>query len=351
MASQELSDRARHLLAVLVRQYIETGEAVSSQVLAQRSRLGVSSATVRHVLAQLEDGGFLHQPHTSAGRVPTDRGYRAFVDQLLDGRRATRPPQALEAELRQQAGRSPLEEDLLATVTHLVTRASGNVGFTLSANRDAVLEQIDFVPLGGSRLLVVVVVRGGQVAQKMVDAGEDVSRDELIQASNYLNTEFAGLSLDDIRAAVLARLRQERTLYDRLLARALRLANSTLEQMPEQQTFHLEGVSSLLDTDVTVEQGVPLATLRSLIELMEEKARLIHLLNEYIDGPGLTVVIGGEHASPDLRRFSLVASTSVEGATTRTVGVIGPTRMHYSRAIGVVDGTAQAVSRVLRETH
>ncbi len=351
MGSTPLTDRARHLLAVLVRQYIETGEAVSSQVLAQRSRLGVSSATVRHVLSALEEAGYLHQPHTSAGRVPTDLGYRAFVDQLLEGRRAPRTPQALEAELRQHAGRAPLEQDLLATVAHLVTRASRNVGFTLSAHRVAVLEQIEFVPLGGPRILVVVVARGGQVAQKLVDAGEDVSREELTQAANYLNTEFAGLALDDIRAAVLERLRQERTLYDRLFARALRLANSTLEQMPEQTTFHLEGVSSLLDTDVTLDQAVPLTTLRVLIELMEEKARLIHLLNQYIDGPGLTVVIGGEHASPDLRRFSLVASTSVDGPTIRTVGVIGPTRMHYSRAIGVVDGTAQAVSRVLRETH
>jgi heat-inducible transcriptional repressor len=348
MGSLELPDRSRRLLATLVREYIETGEAVSSQTLARRSGLGVSSATIRNVVAQLEDAGYVHQPHTSAGRVPTDRGYRFFVDLLLESKRSTRPAAALEQELRQQAGRSPLAHDLLAAVTHLVTKASRHVGFTLSESRIAVLQRIEFIPLGGPRILVVVVSRGDQVTQKVVDAGEDVRPEELVQAANYLNTEFAGLPLIDVRAAVLDRLRQERTLYDRLMARALRLANSTLEQMPQQHTFHLEGVSSLLDA-TTSHDSVGLSTLRALLEMMEEKERLIHLLNQYIDGPGLTVVIGAEHSAPDLRSFSLVASTSVDGSTIRTVGIIGPTRMHYSRAIGVVDGSALAVSRVLRD--
>ena len=351
MGSLEISDRSRRLLATLVREYIETGEAVSSQALVDRSRLGVSSATIRNVLGLLEQEGYVHQPHPSAGRVPTDRGYRVFVDLLLEGRRAARAPQSVETELRQQAERSPLEHDLLAAATHLVTRASRHVAFTLSANPVAVLERIEFIPVGGPRVLVVVVARGGQVLQKMVEADENLQHDELVQASNYLNIEFSGMPLVEVRSAVLERLRQERTLYDRLLARALRLANSTLEQMPEQQMFHLEGMSSLLDAVASAEHGLPLATLRALLDLMEEKERLIHLLNQYIDGPGLTVVIGAEHTTPDLRPFSLVASTSVDGATIRTVGVIGPTRMHYSRAIGVVDGTAHAVSRVLRDTH
>jgi len=148
-----------------------------------------------------------------------------------------------------------------------------------------------------------------------------------------------------VRDAVLARLCQERTLYDQLLARALRLANSTLEQLPKQQVFFVDGASSLLDAQ---DGSVSIATLRALIEMMEEKERLVRLLNQYIDGPGLTVVIGAEHAAPDLRPFSLIASTSDDGTTIRTVGVIGPTRMHYSRAITVVDGTTQAVTRVLR---
>jgi len=346
--SFELSDRSRRLLSTLVREHIESGEPVSSQLVARESGLGVSSQTVRNALAQLEEHGYLHQPHTSAGRVPTDLGYRAFVDLLLESRKPARSPADVEQQLRQQAGRTPLMDDLLASVSHLVSRAARHVGFALAANDGAVLQRIEFVPLDGSQILVVVVARGNQITQKVVDAGERVRPDDLAQAARYLNTEFAGLPLFDVREAVLARLKQERTLYDQLLARALTLARSTLEDLPNAQMFHVEGAASLLEDG---QEGVSAVTLRALLEMMEEKERMIHLLNAYIDGPGLTIVIGTEHTSPNLRRFSLIACTAIDGSTTRTVGVIGPTRMHYSRAITLVDGTTQAVSRVLRDTH
>ena len=346
MGSSELSPRSRRLLATLVSHYIETGEPVASQVLARQSGLGLSSATVRNALAHLEEAGYLHQPHTSAGRVPTDRAYRVFVDQLLAERKPTRPAMNVEHQLRQQAERSPLVDDLLASVTHLVARAARHVGFALAGNHGAVLQRIEFVALGGSRVLVVVVSRGNQVLQKVVDAGEELRPEDLGFAARYLNTEFAGLQLVDVREAVLARLLQDRILYDQLLARALRLAQSTLEQLPQTPAFHVEGLASLLGESG---QDVSLDTLRSLVEMMEEKERMVRLLSRYIDGPGLTIVIGAEHSAPDLRPFSLVASTVVDGGATRTVGVIGPMRMHYSRAITLVDGTTQAVSRVLRE--
>jgi len=349
MGSFELSDRSRRLLATLVREYIESGEPVSSTVVARESGLGVSSQTVRNALAQLEEHGYLHQPHTSAGRVPTDLAYRAFVDLLLESRKPARSSADVEQQLRQQAGRTPLMDDLLASVSHMVSRAARHVGFALAANERAVLQRIEFVPLDGSQVLVVVVASGSQITQKVIDAGERVRPDDLAQAARYLNTEFAGLPLLEVRDAVLDRLRQERTLYDRLLGRALNLARSTLEDLPNVQAFHVEGVASLLDQGPN--EGVSTATLRALVEMMEEKERMIHLLNAYIDGPGLTVVIGAEHTAPGLRRFSLIACTAIDGSTTRTVGVIGPTRMHYSRAIALVDGTTQAVSRVLREAH
>src|SRR5688572_7004949 len=346
MGSFELSDRPRRVLATLVREYIETGEPVPSQMLARKSGLGVSSATVRNVLAQLEELGYVHQPHTSAGRVPTDRGYRVFVDLLLEGRRPAKPTVSMEHQIRQRAGRSPLIDDLLVSVTHLVSRAARHVGFALSDSQGAVLQRIEFVPLGDRRVLVVVVSRGNQITQKVIDNGEDLVPSDLVQAANYLNTEFSGLELFDVREAVLARLQQERTLYDQLLSRALRLAQQTLEELPSQPAFYVEGLASLFeDAGETFSR----ATLRSLLQMMEEKERLVRLLNEYIDGPGLTVVIGTEHSAPDLRPFSLIASTAVDGNTIRTVGVIGPTRMHYSRAITLVDGTTQAVSRVLRD--
>lgn len=348
MSSFELSDRSRRLLVALVRRHIDSGEPVSSQVLAKESGLGVSSATIRSVVAQLEDLGYVKQPHTSAGRVPTDRGYRAFVDLLIEGRRPARAPVSVEHHIRQQAERSPLMDDLLMSVTHLVSRAARHVGFALVDIQGGVLQRIEFVPLGGRRVLVVMVSHGGQVTQKVIEACEDLHSADLVQAANYLNTEFGGLGLLEVREAVIARLQQERTLYDELLGRALRLARQTLEDLPAQPSFHVEGAASLLED---VDETVSRATLRSLLQMMEEKERLVRLLNEYIDGPGLTVVIGVEHSAPDLRSFSLIASTAVDGNAMRTVGVIGPTRMHYSRAISLVDGTTQAVSRVLREAH
>ena len=237
-------------------------------------------------------------------------------------------------------------DDLLVSVSHVVSRAARYVGFALADNHGGVLQRIEFVALGGSRVLVVVVSRGNQITQKVVDAGEEVRPVDLLQAANYLNTEFAGLQLADVREAVLARLQQERSLYDELLRRALRLAQQTLETLPGQPSFHVEGAAALLDN---ADDSVSRATLRALLEMMEEKERLVHLLNQYIDGPGLTVVIGAEHLDPNLRSFSLIVSTYGDGMAIGTVGVIGPTRMRYPRAIDVVDGAAQAVSRVLRD--
>jgi heat-inducible transcriptional repressor len=301
------------------------------------------------VLAQLEDSGYLHQPHTSAGRVPTDRGYRVFVDLLLESRRPMRTPHNVEHQLRQQAVRSPLVDDVLASVTHLVARAARHVGFALAGDDRAVLQRIEFVPLGGSRVLVIVVSRGNQVLQKVVDLGEEVLPDELVRAASYLNTEFAGLGLLDVRDAVRSRLQEERTLYDELRSRALRLARSGLDDLPQRQTFHVEGAAALVAD--SPHEGMSPATLQVLLEMMEEKERMIRLLNEYIDGPGLTVIIGTEHSTPGLRPFSLIASTVIDDGAVRTVGVIGPLRMHYSRAIALVDGSTRAVSRVLREAN
>jgi len=346
MGSFELPDRSRRLLATLVREYIETGEAVSSQVLARESSLGVSSATVRNLLAQLEEMGYVYQPHTSAGRVPTDRAYRVFVDQLLEGRKPAKPSATVEIRLRQQAERSPLMGDLLSDVSHLVARAARVVAFAISDNEGAILQRIEFVPLGAQRVLVVVVAADGKVTQKTIESDGALRADDLVRAANYLNTEFAGLPLLDVRDAVAARLEMDRSLYDELLRRALRLAQASLEDISRQQAFSVEGASALIESGSA--DGVSLATLRALLEMMDEKERMLHLLNEYIDGPGLTVIIGAEHTAPGLRPFTLIAATAVDGGATRTVGIIGPTRIDYSRTITLVDGTTQAVSRVLR---
>jgi heat-inducible transcriptional repressor len=277
--------------------------------------------------------------------VPTDLAYRVFVDQLLEGRRPAKPSATVEIRLRQQAERSPLMGDLLSDVSHLVARAARVVAFAISDNEGAILQRIEFVPLGGARVLVVVVASDGKVTQKAIEADGALGADDLVRAANYLNTEFAGLPLLDVRDAVSARLEMDRSLYDELLRRALRLAQASLEDISRQQAFSVEGASALLENGP---DGVSVATLRALLEMMDEKERMLHLLNQYIDGPGVTVVIGAEHTAPGLRPFSLIAATAVDGGATRTVGVIGPTRIDYSRTIALVDGTSQAVSRVLR---
>jgi heat-inducible transcriptional repressor len=211
-----------------------------------------------------------------------------------------------------------------------------------------ILKEIDFVPLSSTKVLVVVVTDDGQLTRKAIDVGESLNPQDLRQAANYLNTEFAGLPLDEVRAAVLERLQLERTLYDQLRSRALQMAQTSLEELPRRPSLFVDGASTLLDESAEA-NGISLTTLRSLLRMVEEKERLVRILNEYIDGPGLTIVIGQEHRSPDLRAFSLVACTYADGKRRGTVGVIGPMRMHYSRTIAAVDGIAKAVSRVLRD--
>jgi heat-inducible transcriptional repressor len=341
----ETDKRSKRVLAALVREYISSGEPVPSSLLVGAAGLGVSSATVRSILARLEEEGFVQQPHTSAGRIPTDRGYRFYVDLLLESKRSPRTASAVEAQLRRESS-GTLVDSLFSQASHVVSQASRHVGFALRpAHEAAVFDRVEFIPLGGARVLVVIVARGGHVVQKVIEVGEPLGADDLRQAANYLNAEFSGLPLSRAREAVLERMDEERLLYDALMARAMRLASSTFTDLPEARTLYVDGAASLLGED----QGLTLGTLQALLLMIEEKQRLVRLLNEYIDGQGLTVVIGAEHLDPSLRSFSLVACTYEDGASLGTIGVIGPTRMRYSRAIAVVDGTAQAISRMLRD--
>jgi len=344
--TQDASDRSKRVLAALIREYIASGEPVASSLLVTAAGLGVSSATVRSILARLEEEGFVQQPHTSAGRIPTDRGYRFYVDLLLESRRPRdRAATAVEARLRRQSP-DRLLDSLLPQVSHVLSQASRSVGFAIRpAHEAAVFDRVEFVPLGATRVLVVIVASGGHVIQKVIETGESMHADELRQAANYLNAEFAGMPLHHAREAVLDRMTEERLLYDALRARAMRLASSTFSDLPDDRTMYVEGMPALLDDA----SGLTVQTLQALLEMIEEKQKLLQLLNEYIDGPGLSVVIGAEHLDPSLRPFSLVLSTYDDGAGFGTIGVLGPTRMRYSRAIAAVDGAAQAVSRLLRD--
>src|SRR3954467_14561348 len=217
--SQETTDRSKRVLAALVREYIGSGEPVASSLLVTAAGLGVSSATVRSILARLEDEGFVQQPHTSAGRIPTDRGYRFYVDLLLDSKRPSRMAHAVEARLRKDHG-DGLLDSLLPQVSHRVPQASGHTGFAVRpAHEAAVFDRVEFIPLGGTRVLVVIVARGGHVIQKVIDVTDTPTADDLRHSANYLNAEFSGLPLHRAREAVLERIAQERNLYDALIAR------------------------------------------------------------------------------------------------------------------------------------
>ena len=345
--TQELSDRQRRILARLVAEYIEQGEPVSSAWLAEHTALGVSSATVRNILAGLEEQGLVRQPHTSAGRVPTDSGYRCYVDWLLSGRKRRSPSAAeLEARLR----RSGTVADVLEHASHELSRGSQHVGFVIApASPSARLQHLDFIALDPGRILIVVVTAGGHITHKVVDAPDVVDQSTLTTAANYINEQFSGLTLHEARAAIVERMRQERMLYDAIMARALELAQTGLAGIEPQETLHVQGTGYVLEQLVgdAAERDRALETLRVLLHMIEEKNRLIELLTRYLETSGLTVVIGSEHEDQSLRPFSIVASTFSEGGRTGAVGVIGPTRMRYQRAISVVDGVSHAVNRII----
>ena len=339
----ELPERDRRILDVLVQAYIDQGEPVSSLWLASRG-FGVSSATLRNIMAKLEEQGYVRQPHTSAGRVPTDRGYRAYVDQILADRRSPRLTVHVEERLR----RAGTVDDLLSHASQEVSRASHQVGFAIAPSADtARLERLEFVPLDGNKILVVLVAARGQLSHKVIEPAERYASHELQQAANFLNSEFRGRSMVEVRQAVVERLREERTLYDELMSRALRLANTTFEDMAAAPVVFIQGTSLLLEEIGAEDPEATLETLRALLRMIEEKTRLVQLLDEYLNAEGLTVVIGSEHTTPDLRRFSVVTATYTDGRGTGAVGVIGPTRMPYSRAINAVDSLSKAINRMV----
>jgi heat-inducible transcriptional repressor len=340
-----LVERQRRILAQLVSEYIEQGEPVSSAWLAEHSTLGLSPATVRNILAHLDELGLVMQPHTSAGRVPTDSGYRIYVDWLLESRRRPRPSREMEARLR----RAGTVGDVLEDASQVLSHASHQIAFVLAqADASVELRHIDFVAIDDTRVLVVVVATGGLVTHKVIETDEKPDPTALMAAANYINREFAGLSIEEVRAAIVERLKQERILYDALFARALRLARSGLSEITPGETLHVQGTSFFVDELLgsSEDRKRTLETLRALFRMIEEKHELVELLTQYIETSGLTVVIGSEHGSRDFHPFSIVASTFHDGRRAGTVGVIGPRRMRYERAISAVDGVSRVMTRV-----
>jgi heat-inducible transcriptional repressor len=254
-------------------------------------------------------------------------------------------------DVEERIKRAGTLDEAMSEVSNELSRASHHIGFVLGpAPETATLKHIEFVPLESSRVLVVVVTGGGRITHKVVDVLERFSNVELQQAANYLNAEFTGLTLAEMRNAILARIQEERSLYDALMGRALQLAQSSLQAIVAENSLFVQGASMLVDelaaeaSKAHEEEARALETLRALFRMIEEKHRLIRLLSGYLDVPGLTIVIGSEHGTPELEPFSVVVSTYEQGGRTGAVGVIGPTRMRYSRAIGLVEAVARTIS-------
>src|SRR5476649_422117 len=201
----ETQERSKRVLSALIREYISSGDPVPSSLLVTAAGLGVSSATVRSILARLEDEGFVQQRHTSSGRIPTDRGYRFYVDLLLENKRTSRTASVVEARLRRDAS-GPMLDSVLSHVSQVLSQASRQVGFALRpAHEAAMFDRVEFIPISAARVLVVIVARGGHVIQKVVDTGEPLDAADLREAASYLNSEFSGLPLHRAREAVLER--------------------------------------------------------------------------------------------------------------------------------------------------
>ena len=332
--------RARQLLRTLVARHVRDGEPVGSQTLARHAGLDVSPATIRNILASMEDAGLLAAPHSSAGRVPTTQGYRLFVDSLLQVKPlAEGEVNRLRSELPSGAGTQALlgsTSELLSAMTHFVGMVS------VPARESFAFRQLEFVALDPQRVLAILVFADGEVQNRVVQVRRAFDPSELEQAANYLNANFAGQPLAHIRTALLRDLRHARNEMERLLASSVELAEQAFapgrDDMLVAGQTRLMGLQDLGDLD----------RLRALFEAFAEKRELLQLLERTAKAPGMRVFIGEETGLAPLEGMSLVtAPYGSEGRMLGVLGVIGPTRMAYERVIPVVEATAAVLGAAL----
>lgn len=340
-----LTERQQQLLRTLVRLYIMEGQPVGSRTLVQESGVGVSSATVRSVMAELEARGFVDTPHTSAGRVPTAKAYRFFIDTLVT-------LQPLD-EAALQAMREQLDPDkptpaLLASASHLlsqITRQTGLVTVPRSDDGEGKLRHVEFLPLSGFRVLVILVLDEKDVQNRIIHTEREYSEIELRSAANYVNSRFAGKALGRIREDLLETLRDTRESIDELLETAISLASRALASEDKESGYVVAGQSHLLDRASTES----MARLRELFEAFQQQKDILSLLERSARAEGVRIFVGEEADFEPLLDFSLVtAPYHTGGRSVGVLAVIGPTRMAYDRVIPVVDVTARMLSAALR---
>jgi len=340
----ELTERAQYLLKALTERYIRDGQPVGSRVLARDTGLKLSPATIRNVIADLEELGLVRSPHTSAGRVPTVSGYRVFVDTLL----SVKPLEhSLVDTLKQtlDADADPDTRDLIQTASNLlsdVTRLAGIV--TLPRRSHTALQRVEFLPLSEKKVLAVLVSSDKQVRNSILHTERNYSASELQQFSNFLNAQFAGKELRSVREELLSELRETRENLDRMMATALDMADQVLGAAEQGSDYVLAGETNLMGFT----EFCDISRLRQLFEAFNEKRELLGLLDQCVENEGVQIFIGEESGYQMLDECSLVtAPYSVEGQVVGVLGVIGPTRMAYERVIPIVDATARILRAAL----
>ncbi len=342
---EQLTERAQHLLRILVESYIRDGQPVGSRALSRESGLQLSSATIRNVMADLEELGFVASPHTSAGRVPTDKGYRFFVDSLLQ----VQPLEAAAAaeierqfEVMRESGK-----ELVSTVSQLLsslTRLAGVV--TLPRASQASITQIEFVGLSENRVLVVLVYGEREVQNRIIQLERYYSPDELRRASNFLNEQFRGRSLEEVRQEILRQLSETRAHLNQVMVDAISMAQHVFQTGAQEGELEyvIKGETNLM----SVAELSSVERLRRLFEAFNEKHDFLHLLDQSLRAEGVQIFIGHESGYRILDDCSVVtAPYGAPGSAFGVLGVIGPTRMAYERIIPIVDMTAKLLGAAL----
>ncbi len=342
----ELSERAQHLLKVLVERYIREGQPIGSRTLARDAGLELSPATVRNVMADLEDLGYLRAPHTSAGRVPTVRGYRFFVDILLH----IKPLQNSEVEqLARQLDPDQPTTELVQSTSTLLSRITRLAGIVMVPRRDTVtLRQVEFLPLSDNRVLAILVVNEREVQNRIIHTQRTYSSLELQQAANYLNAQFAGTDLRQLRNSLLQELQQARETMDRLMQTVIEMADKAFQPHGAEEDYVLAGETNLIGFAELADRD----KLRQLFEAFSGKRDILYLFDQCANAQGVQIFIGEESGFDVLEACSVVtAPYSLEGNVLGVLGVIGPTRMPYGRVIPIVDITAKLLSAALNSIH
>jgi heat-inducible transcriptional repressor len=336
-----MTERSRKILEVIVDDYIATGEPIGSRAVTRRHKLDLSAATVRNVMSDLEEFGFLASPHTSAGRIPTEKGYRYYVDSLLRLRALTpKEKRSLDASCHGGAG----IENMFKETSRALSALSRHAGIVLAPRfTTTVFKQIEFIQLSRGKLLMVFVSQSGMVQNKLIDADETLTQNDLVKITNYLNEALSGMSITEVREKIANEMQQEKSLYDKLMRQALELSGAALKEELGGQLI-IEGTYNFLDQH----EFADMEKMKKLFRAFEQKNTLIDLLDKGQQAAGVQIFIGSESELTQIEGCSLITANyqNLHG-TIGTLGVIGPSRMAYSKVIPIVDYTARLISRML----